>query len=299
MHRGGAGPRHLRADRRTSSRAPCRTTRASSASPTRPAFRRPTSRNAARRLSSTATTAKRRRPRPTASPRRSTSAKPILPAGSTRPRRRSPRRSLWRGRRPSRSSSPTSRTIPAPAAPPTRLACLRALIAQRAEGAVIGMIVDPEAAAAAVAAGEGAPLDCSVGAKIGYAGETPVTAEWRVVRLGSGDLYRHRPDVWRSALQHRPDGARHRCGERRLGGARRQAHPGRRPGDVSPCRGRAGAGADPGAQIDGAFPRRFSADRRAGAVRRLARRPCLRPGRAAVPQSAQRNPPQPAWPGTQ
>ncbi len=63
---------------------------------------------------------------------------------------------------------------------------LRALIAQRAQGAVIGMIVDPEAAEAAVAAGEGAPLDSSVGAKIGYAGETPVIAEWRVVRLGSG-----------------------------------------------------------------------------------------------------------------
>jgi microcystin degradation protein MlrC len=63
---------------------------------------------------------------------------------------------------------------------------LRALIAQRAKGAVIGMMVDPEAAAAAEAAGEGALLPCGVGAKIGYAGETPVEAKWRIVRLGNG-----------------------------------------------------------------------------------------------------------------
>ncbi len=65
---------------------------------------------------------------------------------------------------------------------------LRALIAQRALGAVIGMIVDPEAAAAAAAAGEGARLNGGIGAKIGYAGEVPVAAEWRVVRLGSGEF---------------------------------------------------------------------------------------------------------------
>jgi microcystin degradation protein MlrC len=63
---------------------------------------------------------------------------------------------------------------------------LRALIAQRAEGAVIGMIVDPEAAVAAEATGEGALLPCGVGAKVGYAGETPVEANWRIVCLGSG-----------------------------------------------------------------------------------------------------------------
>src|SRR4051794_33762233 len=63
---------------------------------------------------------------------------------------------------------------------------LRALIAAKAEGAVIGMIVDPEAAALAAEAGEGALLDCGVGAKVGFAGETPVRAEWRVARLGNG-----------------------------------------------------------------------------------------------------------------
>jgi microcystin degradation protein MlrC len=63
---------------------------------------------------------------------------------------------------------------------------LRALIAAKAEGAVIGLIVDPEAAALAAEAGEGARLAYGIGAKVEFAGETPVEAEWRVVRLGSG-----------------------------------------------------------------------------------------------------------------
>jgi microcystin degradation protein MlrC len=65
---------------------------------------------------------------------------------------------------------------------------LRALIAHKATGAVLGMIVDPEAAAAAHEVGEGALLPCGVGAKIGYADETPVEAQWRVVRVASGDF---------------------------------------------------------------------------------------------------------------
>jgi microcystin degradation protein MlrC len=65
---------------------------------------------------------------------------------------------------------------------------LRALIARKATGAVIGMIVDPEAAAAAHEAGEGALLPCGVGAKLGFAAETPVEGRWRVMRLGSGQF---------------------------------------------------------------------------------------------------------------
>ena len=63
---------------------------------------------------------------------------------------------------------------------------LRALIAHRAQGAVIGMIVDPEAAEAATAAGDGAILDRGIGAAVGFAGERPVEGAWRVVRLASG-----------------------------------------------------------------------------------------------------------------
>ncbi|HEX3884028.1 MAG TPA: M81 family metallopeptidase, partial [Stellaceae bacterium] len=65
---------------------------------------------------------------------------------------------------------------------------LRALIAAKAEGAVIGMIVDPEAAVAAVEAGVGALLPGGVGAKVGYAGEVPVEAQWRIERVESGDF---------------------------------------------------------------------------------------------------------------
>jgi microcystin degradation protein MlrC len=63
---------------------------------------------------------------------------------------------------------------------------LRALIAHKAKGAVIGMIVDPQAAEAAAEAGEGAILKRGIGAAVGFAGETPVEASWRVVKLGSG-----------------------------------------------------------------------------------------------------------------
>jgi len=65
---------------------------------------------------------------------------------------------------------------------------LRALIAAKAAGAVIGMIVDPEAAVAAVEAGVGALLPGGIGAKVGYAGEVPVEAAWRVERVESGDF---------------------------------------------------------------------------------------------------------------
>ena len=63
---------------------------------------------------------------------------------------------------------------------------LRALIAHKAKGAVIGMIVDPPAAETAAAAGEGAMLKRGIGAGIGFAGETPVEAAWRVVKVGDG-----------------------------------------------------------------------------------------------------------------
>ena len=63
---------------------------------------------------------------------------------------------------------------------------LRALIAHKAKGAVIGMIVDPQSAEAAVEAGEGAILKRGIGAVVGFAGEQPVEAAWRVIKTGSG-----------------------------------------------------------------------------------------------------------------
>ena len=63
---------------------------------------------------------------------------------------------------------------------------LRALIAHQARSAVIGMIVDPEAAEAATAAGEGTVHERGIGAAVGFAGERPVERPWRVARLASG-----------------------------------------------------------------------------------------------------------------
>jgi microcystin degradation protein MlrC len=63
---------------------------------------------------------------------------------------------------------------------------LRALMAHGARGAVIGLFMDPAGAAAAVEAGEGAILRRGIGAVLGYAGEKPVEAAWRVARLGNG-----------------------------------------------------------------------------------------------------------------
>jgi microcystin degradation protein MlrC len=65
---------------------------------------------------------------------------------------------------------------------------LRALISHKARGAVIGVMVDPAAAEAACAAGEGAILRRGIGAAVGYADEKPVEASWRVMRLGTGDF---------------------------------------------------------------------------------------------------------------
>src|SRR5262249_24555575 len=59
-----------------------------------------------------------------------------------------------------------------------------ALIGHQARGAVIGMIVDEPSARAAVEVGEGNILRRGIGAVVGYAGEQPVEADWRVVRLG-------------------------------------------------------------------------------------------------------------------
>lgn len=63
---------------------------------------------------------------------------------------------------------------------------LSALMRHRAKGAVIGMIVDEEAARAAAETGEGNIMRRGIGAAVGYAGERPVAANWRVVKLGDG-----------------------------------------------------------------------------------------------------------------
>jgi microcystin degradation protein MlrC len=63
---------------------------------------------------------------------------------------------------------------------------LAALMRHKARGAVIGMIVDPEAAEEAARTGEGNIMRRGIGAVVGYGGEKPVVADWRVMKVGDG-----------------------------------------------------------------------------------------------------------------
>lgn len=63
---------------------------------------------------------------------------------------------------------------------------LEELVRQKAEGAVLAILFDPEAAAAAHEVGEGAHLTIGLGAKSGLQGHRPFRAEYRVDRLGGG-----------------------------------------------------------------------------------------------------------------
>jgi microcystin degradation protein MlrC len=63
---------------------------------------------------------------------------------------------------------------------------LAAMMRHKAKGAVIGMIVDEASAKAAAETGEGNIMRRGIGAVVGYAGEKPLEADWRVVKLGNG-----------------------------------------------------------------------------------------------------------------
>ncbi len=63
---------------------------------------------------------------------------------------------------------------------------LRSLIEQGADRATVGLLVDPEAAAAAHAAGMGAEIDIPVGGKLYTEGDPPMRARYRVTGLSDG-----------------------------------------------------------------------------------------------------------------
>lgn len=66
---------------------------------------------------------------------------------------------------------------------------LEAMIGLRAERAALGVLCDPETAAAAHRAGEGAVLaGHALGGRHGPDGVRPLVADWRVARLGSGSF---------------------------------------------------------------------------------------------------------------
>lgn len=63
---------------------------------------------------------------------------------------------------------------------------LQALVKGKASGALLGLLIDPESAQRAHGVGEGATLRLDLGAKSGQAGHVPLTAEFKVLRLGDG-----------------------------------------------------------------------------------------------------------------
>ena len=65
---------------------------------------------------------------------------------------------------------------------------LRALAAARPEGAVLGLLIDAEAAAAAHEAGEGGRLSLALGGRSGIPGDAPFETEAAVRRLGDGSF---------------------------------------------------------------------------------------------------------------
>jgi microcystin degradation protein MlrC len=67
-------------------------------------------------------------------------------------------------------------------------ALLKALIAAGAKNAVLGLLVDPQAAQLVHAAGAGARLHLSLGGKSGIEGDSPLEAEFLVERLHGGDV---------------------------------------------------------------------------------------------------------------
>jgi len=65
---------------------------------------------------------------------------------------------------------------------------LASLVRQRAEGAVLGLLIDKESAAKAHAAGQGATLGFALGGKSRVPGDAPFTGEFTVERLGDGQF---------------------------------------------------------------------------------------------------------------
>ena len=91
---------------------------------------------------------------------------------------------------------------------------VRALIACGAERAAIGLIVDAAAAEQAHAAGEGATITLSLGAKSGIAGDEPVTAAFLVEPLSEGKFIADGPFYGGSRMNLGP------CACLRIGGVR-------------------------------------------------------------------------------
>lgn len=91
---------------------------------------------------------------------------------------------------------------------------LRALVRADAQNAAIGLITDPQAAAAAHAAGEGAQIELALGGRSGIDGDAPYAGTFTVERLSDGHCHATGPYYGGAHLQLGPSACL------RLGGVR-------------------------------------------------------------------------------
>jgi microcystin degradation protein MlrC len=75
---------------------------------------------------------------------------------------------------------------PGAGAPSNTTGIIAELLAQGAQGAIVGIVHDPAAAAAAHAAGLGQRLNMAIGGGLKGAGQTPLAGPWTVVALSDG-----------------------------------------------------------------------------------------------------------------
>lgn len=91
---------------------------------------------------------------------------------------------------------------------------LRALLAQQVPSAALGLLVDPAAAQAAHAAGEGAQLQLSLGGRSGLPEDAPLLGDWIVERLSDGRLHTTGPYYGQRPLDVGPSACLRRGGVR-------------------------------------------------------------------------------------
>ena len=75
---------------------------------------------------------------------------------------------------------------PGAGAPSNTTGIIAELLAQRAQGAIVGIVHDPDTAAAAHAVGLGAHLNIAIGGGLAGEGQTPHPGPWTVVALSDG-----------------------------------------------------------------------------------------------------------------
>jgi hypothetical protein len=149
---------------------------------------------------------------------------------------------------------------------------LRTLIEQKAQDAVLGLLIDAPSAQRAHEAGQGASVVFNLGGISKIPGDAPLSGEFTVERLAdgrftcTGPMFKgFRMTLGNMAL------LRSRAAPGCARGAGLAQGAGRRPGNVPPCRHRAAVPAHHGAQELGAFSRRFRAHRQGGPRGQIAR----------------------------